>query len=49
MSSFLNDYSHVQLGGKGANLAEMCSIGLAVPPGFTLTTETCAQFHETGL
>ena len=29
------------LGGKGANLAEMASIGLPVPPGFTLTTEVC--------
>ncbi|GMH41824.1 hypothetical protein BSKO_09734 [Bryopsis sp. KO-2023] len=36
------------LGGKGANLAEMCAIGLAVPPGFTITTETCAEFHQTG-
>jgi pyruvate,orthophosphate dikinase len=29
------------LGGKGANLAEMCNIGLPVPPGFTITTEAC--------
>jgi len=29
------------LGGKGANLAEMCSLGLPVPPGFTITTEAC--------
>ncbi len=29
------------LGGKGANLAAMCSIGLPVPPGFTITTEVC--------
>ena len=29
------------LGGKGANLAEMCSLGLPVPPGFTITTEVC--------
>jgi len=36
------------LGGKGANLAEMCSLGLPVPPGFTITTEACDQFsrHE---
>jgi len=34
------------LGGKGANLAEMSRIGLSVPPGFTITTDTCAQFHE---
>jgi len=36
------------LGGKGANLAEMTSIGLPVPPGFTITTETCALYHERG-
>jgi len=30
-----------QLGGKGANLAEMASLGLPVPPGFTITTEVC--------
>jgi pyruvate,orthophosphate dikinase len=33
------------LGGKGANLAEMASIGLPVPPGFTLTTEACTYFY----
>ncbi|MCK5851537.1 pyruvate, phosphate dikinase [bacterium] len=36
------------LGGKGANLAEMSSIGLPVPPGFTLTTECCDQFYKQG-
>ena len=36
------------LGGKGANLAEMTTIGLPVPPGFTITTETCAQYYEEG-
>eukprot|EP00210_Caulerpa_lentillifera_P005411 g5173.t1 len=36
------------LGGKGANLAEMSSIGLSVPPGFTITTEACNAFHESG-
>eukprot|EP00933_Yihiella_yeosuensis_P015963 TRINITY_DN1378_c0_g1_i1.p1 TRINITY_DN1378_c0_g1~~TRINITY_DN1378_c0_g1_i1.p1 ORF type:complete len:913 (+),score=249.05 TRINITY_DN1378_c0_g1_i1:107-2845(+) len=36
------------LGGKGANLAEMASIGLPVPPGFTLTTEICTYFYEHG-
>ena len=36
------------LGGKGANLAEMASIGLPVPPGFTVTTEVCTVFDETG-
>ena len=34
------------LGGKGANLAEMASLGLPVPPGFTLTTEVCTYFNE---
>ena len=34
------------LGGKGANLADMTSIGLPVPPGFTITTEACAYFDE---
>ncbi|MEM8833861.1 MAG: pyruvate, phosphate dikinase, partial [Pseudomonadota bacterium] len=34
------------LGGKGANLAEMSSLGLPVPPGFTITTEVCAAFYE---
>jgi pyruvate, orthophosphate dikinase len=33
------------LGGKGANLADMTSIGLPVPPGFTITTETCAEYY----
>src|SRR3954454_6816756 len=33
------------LGGKGANLAEMASIGLPVPPGFTITTEVCTEFY----
>ncbi len=33
------------LGGKGANLAEMTSMGLPVPPGFTLTTEACKLYH----
>src|SRR5882757_10032314 len=33
------------LGGKGANLAEMSSLGLPVPPGFTITTEACAYFY----
>jgi pyruvate,orthophosphate dikinase len=34
------------LGGKGANLAEMCSLGLPVPPGFTITTELCTAYYE---
>jgi pyruvate,orthophosphate dikinase len=33
------------LGGKGANLAEMCSLGLPVPAGFTITTEMCLQYY----
>ena len=33
------------LGGKGANLAEMASLGLPVPPGFTITTEVCAWYY----
>ena len=36
------------LGGKGANLAEMASIELPVPPGFTITTEVCTAFYENG-
>jgi pyruvate,orthophosphate dikinase len=34
------------LGGKGANLAEMCRIGLPVPPGFTITTAVCTYYYE---
>jgi pyruvate, orthophosphate dikinase len=34
------------LGGKGANLAEMTNIGLPVPPGFTITTETCNEYYK---
>ena len=36
------------LGGKGANLAEMTRIGIPVPPGFTVTTETCLAYLEAG-
>ncbi len=36
------------LGGKGANLAEMSRIGLPVPPGFTITTDVCTQYHKLG-
>jgi pyruvate, orthophosphate dikinase len=36
------------LGGKGANLADMASLGLPVPPGFTITTEACAEFGKIG-
>ena len=36
------------LGGKGANLAEMVRIGLPVPPGFTITTQACRQYLQSG-
>ncbi|MEL6487589.1 MAG: PEP/pyruvate-binding domain-containing protein, partial [Pseudomonadota bacterium] len=35
-------------GGKGSNLAEMASIGLPVPPGFTITTEECVRYLQDG-
>ena len=37
-----------QLGGKGANLAEMNLIGVPVPPGFTITTSCCNEYYEVG-
>jgi len=37
------------LGGKGANLAEMCLLGLPVPAGFTITTEACTEYYENKL
>ncbi|MBL8398431.1 MAG: pyruvate, phosphate dikinase [Candidatus Accumulibacter sp.] len=36
------------LGGKGANLAEMCRLGIAVPPGFTICTDVCTVYTEQG-
>ena len=36
------------LGGKGANLAEMANLGVPIPPGFTISTETCAEYYENG-
>ena len=36
------------LGGKGSNLAEMASIGLPVPPGFTISTAMCTRYYEEG-
>lgn len=36
------------LGGKGANLAEMKGLGISVPPGFTITTESCNSYYENG-
>ena len=37
------------LGGKGANLAEMCSLGIPVPAGFTISTDTCTEFYENSM
>ena len=37
------------LGGKGANLAEMCRLGLPVPPGFTITAELCNWYYANGM
>ncbi|MBW9064040.1 pyruvate, phosphate dikinase [Rhizobium herbae] len=36
------------LGGKGANLAEMCNLGLPVPPGLTIITDACARYYDDG-
>ena len=36
------------LGGKGANLAEMSSLSIPVPPGFTVTTDVCTEYHTEG-
>lgn len=41
-SAALSDF----LGGKGANLAEMASLGLPVPPGFTITTQVCTHYYK---
>ena len=38
-----------ELGGKGANLAEMTSLGIPVPPGFTLTTGVCTYYYDNEL
>ena len=50
MARFDGDFEAVRglLGGKGANLAEMCSLGIPVPPGFTLPTELCTKFYSDG-
>jgi len=37
-----------ELGGKGANLADMCQLGLPVPPGFTVTTDVCVAYYDAG-
>ena len=36
------------LGGKGANLAEMTNLGMPIPQGFTVTTEACTNYYESG-
>ena len=36
------------LGGKGANLAEMCRLGISVPPGCTISTDACTVYTEQG-
>src|SRR4051794_21685370 len=54
MSTYVKDFSEGNasqkdpLGGKGANLAEMTVIGLPVPPGFTITTDACRVYLDTG-
>ncbi|MFY9914151.1 MAG: pyruvate, phosphate dikinase [Nocardioidaceae bacterium] len=54
MSRYIYDFAEGNarqkdlLGGKGANLAEMTNLGLPVPPGFTITTEACKVYLETG-
>lgn len=48
MESILLHICTLQLGGKGANLAEMASIGLSVPPGLTISTEACQEYQQCG-
>ncbi|WP_018349230.1 pyruvate, phosphate dikinase [Longispora albida] len=54
MTKFVYDFAEGNkdlkdlLGGKGANLAEMTNLGLPVPPGFTITTEACRAYLDTG-
>ncbi|MBR5688173.1 MAG: pyruvate, phosphate dikinase [Prevotella sp.] len=43
-----NAKMRAELGGKGANLAEMNLIGVPVPPGFTITTDCCNEYYEVG-
>ncbi|MBD5443914.1 MAG: pyruvate, phosphate dikinase [Treponema sp.] len=43
-----NANMRAELGGKGANLAEMATIGLPVPPGFTISTDVCQEFYKLG-
>jgi pyruvate,orthophosphate dikinase len=54
MTTYVHDFAEGDrsqsdlLGGKGANLAEMCRLGLPVPPGFTITTEACRAYLRDG-
>src|SRR4051795_10227596 len=54
MTRYVYDFAHGNkdmkelLGGKGANLAEMTNLGLPVPPGFTITTEACKTYLDSG-
>src|SRR3954454_5913705 len=54
MTTYIRDFAEGDwsqtdlLGGKGANLAEMCRLGLPVPPGFTITTEACRAYLRDG-
>ncbi len=43
-----NENMRELLGGKGANLAQMCRLGIPVPAGFTITTECCTEYYELG-
>lgn len=43
-----NAHMRAELGGKGANLAEMTNLGLPVPPGLTITTATCMDYINNG-
>jgi pyruvate, orthophosphate dikinase len=48
LGSRRTEFSSERLGGKGASLAHMRSLGLPVPPGFTITTDVCAEFFDRG-
>ncbi len=54
MTTYVRDFAEGDrsqadlLGGKGANLAEMCRLGLPVPPGFTITTDACRIYLREG-
>jgi hypothetical protein len=48
LGSRRTQFSKDRLGGKGASLAYMRSLGLPVPPGFTITTGVCAEYYDRG-